>query len=486
VIQDSSAELERQLAADSNLAGVSERAVTDVRKEIKANKLRRPTDEEIAVSAYVTGKQKTFINHSHLSFLFVAYKPQYWWWDVVETVRRLVFTALIVIAVSTQNIQVVFTILISILFVKLYGSVRPYEDGVDNRLQELSQYQVFLTLFCGLVILTDALDGEGGIYAALDVFVVFVNTFTLIITPYYIYEQSSEVQRLVALTRKKVVKRSRKYLIRLYTFLSLLSSWVAGCIWGSMNEPVDDLPGGSDDYSGGSDDGSSAPGSVHSVALTLESPPGPELQQVGPADADPVVLVAPRNVEEEAISPVDKRVEAELATVAGAAAAAELEERTSAGTAAQKAEEEEPDIAVAKMAEVEAVALVTAMMAAAAAAAAKKNEEQAAAKKKKAEEEAAAAAAAAAALKADEEAVAAAAAALKAEEEAATAAALKADEEAAAAAAALKADEEAASRKKNADEEAAAAAALKAEEEAATAAALKAEEEAAAAAALKA
>jgi hypothetical protein len=48
--------------------------------------------------------------------------------------------------------QVVFGILIAVAFMKLYGYFNPLVEDDDDFLQELAQYQVFFTLFIGLLL----------------------------------------------------------------------------------------------------------------------------------------------------------------------------------------------------------------------------------------------------------------------------------------------------------------------------------------------
>lgn len=76
--------------------------------------------------------------------------------------------------------------MMSVIFMKLYGEFHPYESDKDDVLQELAQYQVFFTLFSGLVIRTNALSGLSHINNILSAFIVFVNSMTTFITPYLV------------------------------------------------------------------------------------------------------------------------------------------------------------------------------------------------------------------------------------------------------------------------------------------------------------
>ena len=53
--------------------------------------------------------------------------------------------------------QIVFGIFIAVVYIKLYGYFAPYESDEDDFLQELAQYQVFITLFVALCVQSSTL-----------------------------------------------------------------------------------------------------------------------------------------------------------------------------------------------------------------------------------------------------------------------------------------------------------------------------------------
>ena len=108
-----------------------------------------------------------------LSFLFAAYAPQYWYWEVVETYRRLFMTAVISVVEPGTSVQAVFSILLALFSIKLYSVHVPYAEASDGILAEAGQYQVFFTFFGGLIIQADLLGGDyndfvGGVLIAVN------------------------------------------------------------------------------------------------------------------------------------------------------------------------------------------------------------------------------------------------------------------------------------------------------------------------------
>ena len=89
-----------------------------------------------------------------IGFLFRAYEGDFWYWEIVETARRLLLTAVVSVAGPGTVSQIIFGIFLSLAFAGLYAHCRPFEDKNLDWLQEISQYQVFFTLFISLLIRT--------------------------------------------------------------------------------------------------------------------------------------------------------------------------------------------------------------------------------------------------------------------------------------------------------------------------------------------
>eukprot|EP01033_Poteriospumella_lacustris_P001000 gene1001-722_t len=87
-----------------------------------------------------------------LDFLWSAYEPRFWYWEVIETIRRIILTAVIAIISPGTSLQSILAILFAIFFLQLYGVFAPYEDEEDDTLANIGQIQVFLTFFAALIV----------------------------------------------------------------------------------------------------------------------------------------------------------------------------------------------------------------------------------------------------------------------------------------------------------------------------------------------
>ena len=97
---------------------------------------------------------------ARLAFLWAAFKPQYWYWEVVETTRRLMLTAVLSITGAGTSQQAVLALLLAILYIKLYSYFSPYEEAQSSITAEVGQYQILFTFFGALITMDSLLDAK--------------------------------------------------------------------------------------------------------------------------------------------------------------------------------------------------------------------------------------------------------------------------------------------------------------------------------------
>ena len=103
--------------------------------------------------------RNTIINESRqqtsvkvIKFLYESYKPQFWYFEIVETSRRLMLTGILSITDAGNSGQVVFGIIIAVFYTKVYAYYQPYELEESSTIAELAQYQIFFSFFGSLVV----------------------------------------------------------------------------------------------------------------------------------------------------------------------------------------------------------------------------------------------------------------------------------------------------------------------------------------------
>lgn len=127
-----------------------------------------------------------------IAFLWVAYEPRYWYWEVIETLRRICLTAVLSILSPGTPLQTVLSILFTLCFMQLYGSYAPYDDPRDDWLSDLGHIQVFLTFFAALILRNDLIHAEYFI-VFLGIALVALNVLLFIVLVYLVTVSLHEV-----------------------------------------------------------------------------------------------------------------------------------------------------------------------------------------------------------------------------------------------------------------------------------------------------
>jgi hypothetical protein len=134
-----------------------------------------------------------------LSFLWDAYEPQFWYWEVVETTRRLVLTAVLSVCGSGSSAQSILAVLLGVLYIKLYGFYRPYSQDSDDVVAEVGQFQIFYS-FLGALIYQNALLGAQW-NNAVAIVLILINAAVTALFTYYgcqtLKEQVEETEQLL-------------------------------------------------------------------------------------------------------------------------------------------------------------------------------------------------------------------------------------------------------------------------------------------------
>ena len=198
---------ERDLIVKANSNGNEDNAVATA---INPMQFSFANDEETGISAPTlpTGDEYGGTiddNISRISFLWEAYKPECWYWEIIETTRRLMLTAVLSICDPGSSSQSVFAVLLGLFYIKLYGYFSPYADTDDNVIAETGQFQIFLTFF-GALIMQNHLLGEK-FTPGVSVLLIALNTMVCLMVCYIEYRMSAGDNNVVNTDNTATSKR---------------------------------------------------------------------------------------------------------------------------------------------------------------------------------------------------------------------------------------------------------------------------------------
>jgi F0F1-type ATP synthase membrane subunit b/b' len=85
-------------------------------------------------------------------FLYGRYEEDYWFWEIVEMLRKFCLCGVIMFVKSGSMLQLCVSIVVGGLFLGLHFKFQPYDDDLDDNLQTSALLATFLTLVITVLI----------------------------------------------------------------------------------------------------------------------------------------------------------------------------------------------------------------------------------------------------------------------------------------------------------------------------------------------
>jgi hypothetical protein len=148
-------------------------------------------------------------NTDKFEFLVRDYKPEYYYWEVVEMIRKLLLTGMIIFVDAGSTAQVFVACVVSFFFFSLQMACMPYEQPGNNHLKVAAEIQTFLTLLVSIVLrssLEDEIIQEDGyglmlvvvnLSLALPLFVRLRRGPSVILSPSILVSMENPYKRII-------------------------------------------------------------------------------------------------------------------------------------------------------------------------------------------------------------------------------------------------------------------------------------------------
>ena len=118
---------------------------------------------------------------------YYEYKPEYWFWEFIDLARRLALTSGISLMFGGTVTQITIAILVSVAFIKLNNSFKPYYYDSEDIISEMGQYQVFLTFTIAYLFREQAFGLYTDLYVLMDYILVFSNFGVIFFSLLFLY-----------------------------------------------------------------------------------------------------------------------------------------------------------------------------------------------------------------------------------------------------------------------------------------------------------
>ena len=119
-------------------------ALDETKTNIKTN-----ANGEQVVNYHATRRRQVTLQP--LKFLYAAYHPQYYYWEVFETIRRILLCGVIVVCQHGKTLQIVAACMICVACIILHEACDPYLSPTLSLSNKITQWQLFGLFFVMLL-----------------------------------------------------------------------------------------------------------------------------------------------------------------------------------------------------------------------------------------------------------------------------------------------------------------------------------------------
>jgi len=105
----------------------------------------------LTARANLIASKKTPLTHA-LRFLHSEYKPEFFWWELVEVLRRFLLVGVAVLISPGSLVQLIFGSLTSSLFLVLQVQAAPFKSKVDASLALMTSTSLVILFLGGFIL----------------------------------------------------------------------------------------------------------------------------------------------------------------------------------------------------------------------------------------------------------------------------------------------------------------------------------------------
>ena len=117
---------------------------------------------------------------SKISFLFAEYESRVFYWEVIETVKKLVLTGFMALLPFKHDLMRLFmAIIFSFVVLMMQVLIKPYKTPMDNLLGDVSAMMLVLVFMGTYALQTDEADEDFILYVTMSAMLVIGPIFTL-------------------------------------------------------------------------------------------------------------------------------------------------------------------------------------------------------------------------------------------------------------------------------------------------------------------
>ncbi|TMW60828.1 hypothetical protein Poli38472_000870 [Pythium oligandrum] len=146
---------------------------------------------------------------AQVGFIYHSYKAEFWWFEVWDLGRKLFLNCVIGLSAKTGANRIIAGLIIFLIYLSIMLFYKPYKDPSDSALAGVTQIQLFITLFCGLILKMGSVQLPPSVVYMLTYVTFSSNILTMVFAVFsIIYEKFDAIRK----TRRRIREEHRRAL----------------------------------------------------------------------------------------------------------------------------------------------------------------------------------------------------------------------------------------------------------------------------------
>ncbi|TYZ67017.1 hypothetical protein PybrP1_011487, partial [[Pythium] brassicae (nom. inval.)] len=154
---------------------------------------------------------------AQVGFIYFSYGSRFWWFEVWDLGRKLLLNCVISLLAKSGANRIIAGLIVLLVYLSVMLFFQPYKEPSDSALAGATQIQLFITLFCGLILKMGSQYLEPGVTSLLTYVALTTNIATLLYAIFSIvFEKVDAARKLRSRAREEHRRAIQRHVVKLW------------------------------------------------------------------------------------------------------------------------------------------------------------------------------------------------------------------------------------------------------------------------------
>ncbi|KAG6623162.1 outer membrane protein PmpB [Phytophthora cinnamomi] len=145
---------------------------------------------------------------AQVGFIYHSYETHFWWFEVWDLGRKLLLNSVISLLAKAGANRIICGLVVMLVYLSMMLFYQPYRERSDSALAGVTNIQLFITLFCGLILKMGALYLDTRVVRLVTSAAIVSNIMTLIYAVFSILNEKCTAWKMARRSSREILRRA--------------------------------------------------------------------------------------------------------------------------------------------------------------------------------------------------------------------------------------------------------------------------------------